>query len=129
MDRPRLLSVTIARRSDLEKAYMPWLKRGGLFVTTTAQYHLGDVIYLLLTLPGETERFSVDGEVVWTVPPESGHHAQNRDPFLGERGVAQPALAHRNTSGSPRKVNRVRPAQRAGAEPSRPLEGVADLAQ
>ena len=74
MDRPRLLSVTIARRSDLEKAYMPWLKRGGLFVTTTAQYHLGDAIYLLLTLPGETERFSVDGEVVWTVPPETGRH-------------------------------------------------------
>ncbi len=74
MNRPRLLSVTIPRRSDLERAYMPWLKRGGLFVTTTAQYRLGDAIYLLLSLPGEPERYSVDGEVVWTVPPDSGRH-------------------------------------------------------
>jgi type IV pilus assembly protein PilZ len=66
--RPRLLAVTIPRRSDLEKSYMPWLKRGGLFVPTAEIYRLGDPIYLLLSLPGQTERFSVDGEVVWIVP-------------------------------------------------------------
>jgi len=47
---------------------MSWLKRGGLFIPTVEPYRLSDTIYLLLTLPGQTERFSVDGEVVWIVP-------------------------------------------------------------
>ena len=73
-NRPRLLAVTVPRRSDLDKAYMRWLRRGGLFVPTADSYRLGDAIYLLLTLPGSTERFSVDGEVVWIMPAENNRH-------------------------------------------------------
>jgi type IV pilus assembly protein PilZ len=75
MSRPHLLSVNIPRRSDLEKSYMAWLKRGGLFVPTGEPYRLGDAIYLLLSLPGQTERISVDGEVVWIVPPTNSRKA------------------------------------------------------
>ena len=75
MSRPRLLAINIPRRSDLEKSYMPWLKRGGLSVPTTEKYRLGDPIYLLLSLPGQTERVSVDGEVAWIVPPANDRNA------------------------------------------------------
>ena len=30
---------------------MPFLKHGGVFVTTTKRYFLGDEVFLLLTLP------------------------------------------------------------------------------
>ena len=80
MSRPRLLAVTIHRRSDLEKSYMPWLKRGGLFVPTAEPYRLGDAIYLLLSLPGQTERVSADGEVAWIVPAAND---RNMPPGIG----------------------------------------------
>ena len=80
MSRPRLLAVTIRRRSDPEKSYMPWLKRGGLFVPTAEPYRLGDVIYLLLSLPGQTERVSADGEVAWIVPAAND---RNMPPGIG----------------------------------------------
>ena len=80
VNRPRLLAVNIPRRADLERAYMSWLKRGGLFVPTVEPYRLGDPIYLLLALPGQTERFSVDGEVVWIVPKTND---RNMPPGIG----------------------------------------------
>jgi len=80
MSRPRLLAVTIHRLSDLEKSYMPWLKRGGLFVPTAEPYRLGDVIYLLLSLPEQTERVSADGEVAWIVPAAND---RNMPPGIG----------------------------------------------
>ncbi len=80
MSRPRLLAVTIHRRSDLEKSYMSWLKRGGLFVPTAEPYRLGDAIYLLLSLPGQTERVSADGEVAWIVPAAND---RNMPPGIG----------------------------------------------
>jgi type IV pilus assembly protein PilZ len=80
VNRPRLLAVSIPRRADLERAYMSWLKRGGLFVPTAESYRLGDPIYLLLSLPGQLERFSVDGEVVWIVPNTND---RNTPPGIG----------------------------------------------
>ena len=59
---------------------MGWLRRGGLFVPTADRYRLGDSIYLLLSLPGQPERFSVDGEVVWIAPSEN---ERNVTPGIG----------------------------------------------
>jgi len=101
VSRPRLLAVSIPRRADLERAYMAWLKRGGLFVPTADQYQLNDQIYLLLSLPGQTERFSVDGEVVWIVPtandrsmpPGIGVHFSDSDGSRSLRSVIESLLA------------------------------------
>ena len=41
---------------------------GGLFVPTTRDYQLGDDIYLLLTLPGDPQRYPVAGKVGWITP-------------------------------------------------------------
>ncbi|MFC4486180.1 MULTISPECIES: PilZ domain-containing protein [Tepidiphilus] len=66
--RPTVLSLNVANVSALYAAFMPFLRRGGVFVPTTKHYDLGDEVFLLLQLPDETERFSVSGSVVWITP-------------------------------------------------------------
>ena len=105
MSRPRLLAINIPRRSDLEKSYMPWLKRGGLFVPTADPYRLGDAIYLLLSLPEQTERISADGEVAWIVPaandrnmpPGIGVHFSDTEGSRSLRSRIETLIANRAT--------------------------------
>ncbi|BBI61240.1 hypothetical protein HSBAA_25460 [Vreelandella sulfidaeris] len=40
----------------------------GIFVPTQTPYALGQQVFLLLTLPGESERLSITGQVVWVSP-------------------------------------------------------------
>src|SRR3546814_15503642 len=53
--------------SDLV-AYMPFVKNGGLFIPTNKDYHLGDDIFMLLTLMDNPERLPVAGKVIWVTP-------------------------------------------------------------
>ena len=47
---------------------MPLLTDGGLFVSTTREYRLGEDIYLLLSLPDDPQRYPVSGKVAWITP-------------------------------------------------------------
>ena len=66
--RPSVLSLNINSKSALYAAYMPFLKRGGLFVPTTRDYALGDEIFMLLTLMEDPTRVPIAGSVVWVTP-------------------------------------------------------------
>ncbi|MFG6666687.1 PilZ domain-containing protein [Halomonas sp. HNIBRBA4712] len=68
MTAQKALSLTVPDVPTLLAAYMPHLERGGMFVPVEAFYRLGEVVNLLLTLPGESERLSVTGHVVWVSP-------------------------------------------------------------
>lgn len=66
--RPGVLSLAIRERSALYAAYMPFIKGGGLFITTNRAYKMGDQVYLLLSLMDEPSKYSVSGKVVWITP-------------------------------------------------------------
>lgn len=66
--RQGILSLTIKDKSALYAAYMPFIKKGGLFVPTNKSYQLGDEVFMLLTLMEETEKLPVPGKVVWITP-------------------------------------------------------------
>ena len=66
--RPSVLSLNINSKSALYAAYMPFIKRGGLFIPTTRSYALGDEIFMLLTLMDEPARLPIAGTVVWVTP-------------------------------------------------------------
>jgi type IV pilus assembly protein PilZ len=66
--RPSVLSLNINSKSALFTAYMPFIKRGGLFIPTTRPYALGDEIFMLLTLMDEPARLPIAGTVVWVTP-------------------------------------------------------------
>ena len=65
--RPRVLSVSINDVRTLTAAFMPFLKKGGLFVPTETDYAMGDEVFLVLKLLG-SEQFAVAGTVAWLTP-------------------------------------------------------------
>ncbi|MFG6137504.1 MULTISPECIES: PilZ domain-containing protein [Halomonas] len=68
MSAQKALSLTIRDIPTLLSAYMPSLERGGIFVPTRERYELGQEVFVLLTLPEESERLPVTGRVVWVSP-------------------------------------------------------------
>jgi type IV pilus assembly protein PilZ len=68
MGRQGILPVVIKDKHTLYQSYMSFVKGGGLFVPTNKRYNLGDEVFLLMSLPDETERVATTGRVVWITP-------------------------------------------------------------
>lgn len=66
--RPSVLSLNINSKSALYAAYMPFLKRGGIFVPTAKPYSLADEVFMLLSLMDEPGKLPIAGTVVWITP-------------------------------------------------------------
>lgn len=69
--RPSVIQLVFREKGALYAAYVPLFSEGGLFVPSVREYQLGDDIYLLLTLPGDTQRYPVAGKVGWITPPNT----------------------------------------------------------
>ena len=66
--RQGILSLSIKDKSALYAAYMPFVKNGGIFIPTNKEYHLGDEVFMLLTLMDEKEKMPVAGKIIWVTP-------------------------------------------------------------
>ena len=53
--RPSVVQLAIKEKAALYAAYIPLLKEGGVFIPTARDYKLGDDVYVLLTLPEDTQ--------------------------------------------------------------------------
>lgn len=75
--RASVVQLSIRERVALYQAYIPLFADGGIFVPTTRECRLGDDMYLLLTLPGDTQRWPVAGKVAWITPARAqGNRSQ-----------------------------------------------------
>lgn len=66
--RQSVLSLTIKDKGALYAAYMPFIKRGGLFIPTNKAYKIGDEVYMTLKLMDSEEKLPIQGKVVWKTP-------------------------------------------------------------
>ncbi len=66
--RPSVIQLVFREKGALYAAYVSIFAEGGLFVPSTREYQLGDDIYLLLSLPGDPQRYPVAGKVGWITP-------------------------------------------------------------
>ncbi|MGD9945471.1 MAG: PilZ domain-containing protein [Burkholderiaceae bacterium] len=66
--RPGVVQLAIREKAALYAAYMPFIDGGGLFVPTTRAAHVGDELYLILSLMDEPNKLPVTGKVVWITP-------------------------------------------------------------
>lgn len=66
--RPSVIQLVFREKGALYAAYIPLFSEGGLFVPSSREYQLGDDIYLLLSLPGDPQRYPVAGKVGWITP-------------------------------------------------------------
>ncbi len=80
--RPSVVQLAIKEKAALYAAYIPLFKEGGVFIPTTREYQLGADVYVLLTLPDDTQRYPVAGKVAWVTPPRA---AGNRTQGVGIR--------------------------------------------
>src|SRR6516164_8669008 len=75
--KPGVLSLNIREKAALYAAYMPFLAGGGIFIPTSRQYHLGEEMFMLLSLIDVPQRMAVQGKVVW-VTPDRVHRSQTQ---------------------------------------------------
>lgn len=68
-----MVSYVITDKAQLYSAYMPFIKKGGLFIPTDLHYDLADQVLLSLQLMEEPVKISIMGTVVWVTPA----HAQS----------------------------------------------------
>ena len=80
--RPSVVQLVIKEKAALYAAYIPLFKEGGVFIPTAREYQLGADVYVLLTLPDDTQRYPVAGKVAWLTPAKA---AGNRTQGVGVR--------------------------------------------
>ena len=78
--RPSVVQLAIKEKGALYAAYIPLFTEGGMFIPTTRDYQLGEDIYVLLTLPEDTQRYPIAGREAWVTPARA---AGNRTQGVG----------------------------------------------
>jgi type IV pilus assembly protein PilZ len=81
-NRPSVIQLAIKEKAALYAAYIPLFTEGGIFIPSVRDYKLGDDVYVLLTLPEDTQRYPVAGKVAWVTP---GRASGNRTQGVGVR--------------------------------------------
>ena len=80
--RPSVVQLAIKEKGALYAAYIPLFKEGGVFIPTARDYQLGADVYVLMTLPDDTQRYPIAGKVAWVTPAKA---AGNRTQGVGVR--------------------------------------------
>ena len=82
--RPSVVQLAIKEKAALYAAYIPLFKEGGVFIPTSRDYQLGADVYVLMTLPEDTQRYPIAGKVAWVTPAKA---AGNRTQEIGRAHV------------------------------------------
>lgn len=69
--RPSVIQLAIKEKAALYAAYIPLFAEGGVFIPTTRDYRLGDDVYVLMSLPEDTQRYPIAGKVAWVTPAKA----------------------------------------------------------
>ena len=80
--RPSVIQLAIKEKAALYAAYISVFTEGGIFIPSTRNYRLGDDIYVLITLPHDTQRYPIAGKVAWITPARA---SANRTQGIGIR--------------------------------------------
>ena len=80
--RPSVVQLAIKEKAALYAAFIPLFKEGGVFIPTAREYQLGADVYVLMTLPEDTQRYPIAGKVAWVTPARA---AGNRTQGVGVR--------------------------------------------
>ncbi|MCD6734059.1 MAG: PilZ domain-containing protein [Burkholderiaceae bacterium] len=105
--RPGVVQLAIREKAALYAAYMPFIDGGGLFVPTTRSVHLGDELYLILSLMDDPNKLSVTGKVVWITPTGTPGRQQGLGvQFAKDDAGAQARARIENLLGGALKANR-----------------------
>ena len=68
MSEIKTLTLNLKDKQALYSAYMPFLKRGGIFVPTSRHFTPGEPVELTINLGNNPDPLRVIGKMVWRTP-------------------------------------------------------------
>lgn len=60
-----ILTCNITDIPTLYSSYISFVTNSGIFVPSARKHSLGEDVFVAFTLPGSTERYPVNGKIVW----------------------------------------------------------------
>lgn len=71
-----IISCEFSNLILLQNALMTFVRDGAVFIPTDQDFHLGDKVKAVVSLPNEDQQFTFTGEVIW-ITPKSVHSARH----------------------------------------------------
>ncbi|WP_114418224.1 PilZ domain-containing protein [Marinospirillum perlucidum] len=68
MSETKTLTLKLRDKQALYAAYMPFLKRGGLFIPTSRHFKPGETVQVSLQLADEQDPIEIVGTLAWRTP-------------------------------------------------------------
>ena len=100
---PRMGGIIHANIPDIETlyaSYMPYVVGGGLFIPTKQPVKLGEEVFVLATLPEQSQKIPLTGKVIWVSQKQNGIKLQGFGMQLtGEKGVYYKSEAEKLLTG------------------------------
>lgn len=83
-----LLQANILDRATLQASFMPYIQGGGLFIPSKQQVKMGEEVFVLATLPEQSQKIPLTGKVIWISYKHSGLKPQGfAIQLVGEKGI------------------------------------------
>lgn len=60
-----ILTCHIPDTQTLYSSYLSFVTNGGIFVPSTRGHKLGEDVFVACTLPGSSERYPLNGKIIW----------------------------------------------------------------
>ena len=96
-----IIQANISDRATLQASYMSYVQGGGLFIPSKQPVKLGEEVFVLATLPEQTQKIPLTGKVIWISQKQSGIKPQGFAIQLsGEKGVYYKSEAEKILAGS-----------------------------
>lgn len=67
-----IIQLNIADRAMLQASYMSFVQGGGLFVPSKQPVTLGEEVFVLATLPEQSQKIPLTGKVIWISRKQTG---------------------------------------------------------
>jgi len=96
-----IIQLNIPDRATLQASYMSFVQGGGLFIPSKQAVKLGDEIFVLATLPEQSQKIPLTGKVIWISRKQTGVKPHGFAIQLsGEKGIYYKNEAEKLLAGS-----------------------------
>lgn len=95
-----IIQANIVDKDMLYQSYMPYVVGGGLFIPSKQAVQMGEEVFVLATLPEQSQKIPLTGKVIWISHKQNGIKLQGFGIQLtGEKGVFYKSEAEKMLAG------------------------------
>ncbi|AXY56926.1 pilus assembly protein [Acinetobacter chinensis] len=95
-----IIQANIPDKNTLYASYMPYVVGGGLFIPSKQPVKLGEEVFVLATLPEQSQKIPLTGKVIWIAHKQNGAKLQGFGiQLMGEKGVYYKSEAEKLLAG------------------------------